>query len=440
MSAEGTIQVSIIIPVYDSAEYLRRCFDSCVYQTLRDTEVIAVNDCSPNPRDAEIMREYERMYPDKFRCIFHKKNKRQGGARNSGIKAARGAFLQFVDSDDYIALNMCERMYTKAAEEGSDMVVCECLYLAKGQVIRNWNEYAVIRSQNKAIRLCEPGMHSCWRVLVKKETIVDKKLYFPENIFYEDFACCLWHIASEKIAYVQDALYYYILRYGSTTNPENSELDYVAMSNIFDCVAYVLESEYFNALDDDLKAAVFIYLLSCFLLSNFRNTVTRFPERIIEWCDRVQDIREIYTANLNDTAFVYVRNGYAIKSLLHFLDLEFNKSDFAGKAVAYVRREAVAAVKRNLAGHFGRSITIWGAGVRGERLAGYLFDAGIPFNIVDSDSGVCGKIVANKIVGTWEEYARVTDVIIVSPLYAFDQVKTQINTDGIEVLDFRDLL
>ena len=83
------IKVSIIVPVYDVADYLWRCLDSCVNQTLQEIEVIVVNDSSPDIRDTEIMKEYEKKYPDKVKCIWHKENKRLGGARNTGIRAAR---------------------------------------------------------------------------------------------------------------------------------------------------------------------------------------------------------------------------------------------------------------------------------------------------------------------------------------------------------------
>ena len=117
-------KVSIIIPVYNGAEFIRRSFDSCLYQTLSEIEIIAINDCSPNSRDAIIMREYETLYPGKFRALFHENNKRQGGARNTGIYAARGEYFLCVDQDDFIRPEMCEEMYDYAITEDLDIVMC----------------------------------------------------------------------------------------------------------------------------------------------------------------------------------------------------------------------------------------------------------------------------------------------------------------------------
>lgn len=89
-------KVSIIVPVYNVAEYLRRSLDSCIYQTLADIEVIAVNDCSPDERDEEILREYERENPEKIHIFRHEKNLGLGEARNTAIRNAKGEFLLFV--------------------------------------------------------------------------------------------------------------------------------------------------------------------------------------------------------------------------------------------------------------------------------------------------------------------------------------------------------
>jgi glycosyltransferase involved in cell wall biosynthesis len=107
------INVSIIVPVYNVAKYLRRCLDSCVAQTMREIEIIIVNDLSPDPTDSEIMREYEEKHQDKIKCIWHTENKTQGGARNTGIRMAKGEYLNFVDSDDYIEPKMCENYTTR---------------------------------------------------------------------------------------------------------------------------------------------------------------------------------------------------------------------------------------------------------------------------------------------------------------------------------------
>jgi len=116
-------KVSIIVPVYNVAEYLRRCLDSCVCQTLADIEVIVVNDCSPDQRDEAIIRDYEREFPDKIRVFRHEKNLGLGEARNTAIRNAQGEFILFCDSDDFLDFTACEKMYSSAKRNDADLVV-----------------------------------------------------------------------------------------------------------------------------------------------------------------------------------------------------------------------------------------------------------------------------------------------------------------------------
>lgn len=95
------IEVSIIVPVYNVEKYLNRCVESLLNQTYKNIEIILVNDASPDNSIA-IMKEYEKKYPDIIKCIYLTKNVRQGGARNRGLKIAKGKFICFVDSDDWV--------------------------------------------------------------------------------------------------------------------------------------------------------------------------------------------------------------------------------------------------------------------------------------------------------------------------------------------------
>ena len=115
--------ISIIIPVYNVEKYLRKCLDSCINQTFKDIEIIVVNDCSPD-NSAEIMKEYEQKYPDIVRCIYLDKNIKLGGARNKGVEIARGEYIIFVDSDDYMKPQMCEILYNTLNGEQADIVIC----------------------------------------------------------------------------------------------------------------------------------------------------------------------------------------------------------------------------------------------------------------------------------------------------------------------------
>ncbi len=97
------IKVSIIVPVYNTKEKLfKKCIESLVSQTLEDVEIILVDDASTDEETIKLLDEYKNRFENKIVLITHDSNKRQGGARNSGLRVAKGEFVGFVDADDYI--------------------------------------------------------------------------------------------------------------------------------------------------------------------------------------------------------------------------------------------------------------------------------------------------------------------------------------------------
>ena len=116
------IKVSVIIPVYNVERYIEMCLSSLVEQTLEDIELIIINDGSPDNSQAIIDR-YMEQYPGMIKCIV-RENGGQATARNEGIEIARGEYLAFVDSDDYVEVTMMEKLYSRAKETGADIVAC----------------------------------------------------------------------------------------------------------------------------------------------------------------------------------------------------------------------------------------------------------------------------------------------------------------------------
>jgi len=114
-------EISIIIPIYDVAAHLRKCLESVVNQTLSNIEIILVNDCSPDPIDGIISQEFAER-DSRITYIKHATNRRQGGARNTGLEVATGEYIWFVDSDDFIDVNACEFLYAQAKNVDVDVL------------------------------------------------------------------------------------------------------------------------------------------------------------------------------------------------------------------------------------------------------------------------------------------------------------------------------
>ena len=114
------IKISIIIPVFNVEEYLRQCLDSIINQTYNNLEIIIVNDKSPD-NSQQIIDEYTAK-DSRIKPIIHTINKGLGGARNTGISAATGHYISFVDSDDYLALNTYEILVQEIEKNNSDII------------------------------------------------------------------------------------------------------------------------------------------------------------------------------------------------------------------------------------------------------------------------------------------------------------------------------
>jgi len=131
-------KVSIIVPVYNVEKYLDRCLDSIVNQTLKDIEIILVEDGSPD--DCPKICDQWASKDDRIRVIHKKKNEGLGYARNSGLEIAKGEYIAFVDSDDYVSLDAYEKLYEAAKKNNTDAVYAHSLIEVKGGKIRSFSQ------------------------------------------------------------------------------------------------------------------------------------------------------------------------------------------------------------------------------------------------------------------------------------------------------------
>src|SRR5690625_1367019 len=121
-----TLEISIIVPVYNLEDYLHKCIDSILAQTFTNFELILVNDGSTD-RSSEICEEYASI--DHRIRVIHKKNGGVASSRNAGLEVAKGEYIGFVDNDDYINEYMFETLYNNARTYSSDILFCDYLYV-----------------------------------------------------------------------------------------------------------------------------------------------------------------------------------------------------------------------------------------------------------------------------------------------------------------------
>ncbi len=190
------IKVSVIVPVYNTGPFLEECLDSLCRQTLKEIEIICVNDSSTD-NSAEILEQYAER-DDRIKVIY---NEHTGygaaSARNRGLEDARGEYLSFLDSDDYFDLSMLEKAYTKAAALHADIVMYDAQrfkdqtgeYVPTEDVLRA--EYIpkkeVFSGRDFPDEIYLSTIGAAWCMLVRHEHVVKHHLYFQSLYHADDF-------------------------------------------------------------------------------------------------------------------------------------------------------------------------------------------------------------------------------------------------------------
>lgn len=239
-------KVSIIVPVYNVEKYLEKCLDSLVNQTLKDVEIIIVNDGSPD-NSQKIIDKYAKKY--NFIKACNKKNGGLSSARNYGLKYATGEYIAFVDADDYVDLDMFCKMYNKAISEDLDIVVCDTI-----NVYENSTSYRIsnLEYSDDIVKnyIISPPM-ACIR-LYKKE--IFNHVLFEENILYEDLNLnpSLVNI-TKKVGFINEGFYYYYQR-------TNSIMKQVKFNEKQLDIFKVLNNNYIKLKDEYFEEVEYLYI------------------------------------------------------------------------------------------------------------------------------------------------------------------------------------
>lgn len=211
-------KVSIIVPVYNVEKYLPKCVDSIRHQTLVDIEIILVDDGSPD-NCPKMIDDYAK--DDERIVAVHQKNKWLGGARNAGLKIAKGEYISCIDADDYISPDFCEKLYNFATENDCDVTVFS------SYIVNDGGEYLDI--SNKGISFPKKNIYRkkdiqkiVFPILINSynlnfnvsffnSCIVDRGFLFDENIRYaEDYEAALRvYKLANSVGYLDEPLYYY---------------------------------------------------------------------------------------------------------------------------------------------------------------------------------------------------------------------------------------
>ena len=200
-----TVKVSVIVPVYNVEIYIRRCLDALCHQTLKEIEIICVNDCSPD-RSIDILYEYAAKDP-RVKVIDFPQNQGVATARNAGLEAAVGEFIGFVDPDDAVDLNFYETLYNKAQSAGAD--------IAKGARKHvQLDGVEVHIATNELVRQSKAYFSaSFWSAIYRGSMIRENHIRFPVGIHVgEDLVFQARCILESKKFVTSDFVYYWYYR------------------------------------------------------------------------------------------------------------------------------------------------------------------------------------------------------------------------------------
>lgn len=278
------IKVSIVIPVYNKEKYLPKCVESLVNQTLKDIEILFINDGSSD-KSLEILEKYAEN--DNRIKIINQANCGQGIARNVGINIAKGDYIGFVDPDDWIELDTYEKMYYQAKKINSDIVICDYMIYQEGNNRVKKSEFfnkAVSPQKSQKVdmpagvnidknlfyqTLLVSPCYSCNR-LYKTSLLKDNKIKFGEEKCYED---CIFvfrsHLSAKNISYLNEPLYKYRQNQNSTLKSLNTK--HIMLLKVFkNLEKYISENNLSNTFRNNLN--YFIVMNSILLYDNSAET------------------------------------------------------------------------------------------------------------------------------------------------------------------------
>lgn len=247
-------KISVILPVYNVEDYLENCLDSLINQTLKDIEIICVNDESTD-KSLEILEKYSKS--DERIIVISQKNKGAGSCRNKGIDIAKGEYISFVDSDDWLELNALEELYENAITNSSDIVLFNSIehkpndkfrkriYLPKNEEI-NYNNFTFNYQIDK--NLVMNKFFVIWSKIYKTSFLKENNLKFYNHKVFNDVQ---FHIESmllaNKISYVPKVLYHYNKENETSLQSSTVLTKALIVFDVFDGVELFLkENNYFE--------------------------------------------------------------------------------------------------------------------------------------------------------------------------------------------------
>lgn len=410
MEMGRNIKVSIIVPVYNVRNYLERCVESALSQTLEETEIILVDDCSTDG-SSELVRKYDKKY-EKIKCVFLSENHGLGGARNAGLEAAEGEYVNFVDSDDWIEPDMCSDLYGTALRDCSDIVYG--LYRTvseKGRItgIRSccFPEQLQAPDRHTAKSLVMLNLHFAWGRIIRRSLLVKNHLLFPEHMFFEDVAISpIIPMYASNISVVEKPYYNYFQRHESISGSYTPKkaTDEIKSSRLF-----IRECKDRGLFDRYRDAVVLKYFMTiCYYPMQRMGSLPEDEQNQLK--KKIEDYVKCYLPELCQNPYLEIYTDSKTYIEMTGDSLPGIKSAAEKKFVEYLKNAGRTAV--------------WGAGEKGMSFAKKYTEAakGNIKYLVDKKQSLWGTVLetGQEIVNFYEHTDEIDTIIIANRNHYYD--------------------
>lgn len=312
--------VSVIVPVYNVEKYLFKCLDSLVNQTLKEIEIIVVNDGTKDNSQKIID-----LFTEKYSNVkgYIKNNGGLADARNFGIRYATGEYIGFIDSDDYIEPEMYEMMYNKARECNSDLVVCDLEYVWENSERSPLFMPGIKSYKDFDVRRCifmSPLF--AWNKIYKKSFFLDSNLEYSVGKWYEDIPVTVPLFAlANNIGYVDEVFIHYLQRKSSIMGSEYDPRMYDIFSQMIFIYNYYKKNNYLDEYHEEIE---YLFIEHLMLYGAFRFLRTKEYKKM---CSKSFEIMNNYFPNYRKNKYINVfslKNRVFIKTLTP-LTIDFYK-------------------------------------------------------------------------------------------------------------------
>lgn len=281
--------VSIIIPIYNVESYLDRCINSIINQTYNNIEIILVDDGSTD-NSGNIADQYAQNYD--YITVIHQINNGLSNARNIGLENAKGEWIIFVDSDDYVDKNYISKLINDAIDKDADISTCNCQKVDEknNQLndIYDWPDTVLSGKEAIEYRFKKAYGSHIWLCLFKTSIFKENRIKFPEGREYESFAVIIQALYyARRVAFTNDKLYYYVSRNDSITHKT------ISRKTFNDKIAAMKDLHDFNSNEANNEIKKYLDYYSFVVINGILNDISKIKTKRNEMSQIWKEARRI---------------------------------------------------------------------------------------------------------------------------------------------------